>query len=191
MFVLTPAHLVVCLTSQRILCKVFICRRVQPFTQSDHLFTPLITQIYTDFVSALDQNEVGLLEECVTHYSLQNGLYDISSWVVTNKGHVKTVCLHLHNVSHRSRVNPCSFTRHFPPNLHVKCLHEWRQMRSLNPLKRKRRKPFGCFSSLVNTETSSSCALVSVGTGFNAVQFNFWFCEEWQMWQYLILSVHL
>lgn len=170
---------------------MFICRRVQPFTQSDLLFTPLITnrfiQIFVSTGPKWSRPIRGVWP--ITLY--KSGLYDISSWVVTNKGHVKTVCLHLHNVSHRSRANPCSFTRHFPPNLHVKCLHEWRQMRSLNPLKRKRKKPFGCVSSLVNTETSSSCTLVSVGTGFYAVQFNFWFCEEWQMWQVLILSVYL
>ncbi len=123
-------------------------------------------------------------------------LYDISSWVVTNKGRVKTVCLHLHNVSHRSKANPCSFTRHFPPNLHVKCLHEWQQMRPLNPLKRKRKQPFGCISFLINIEMSSSSFVRLSLHRFrskqffliDAVQFNSWFSEEWQMRQILLLS---
>lgn len=61
----TPARLVLCLTSQRILCKVFICRHCQPFTQSDLLFTPLSTSRFCQYWT-----EMKYLRS-VAYYSIQ------------------------------------------------------------------------------------------------------------------------
>lgn len=123
---LTPA-LFVCLTSQRNYAK---CSSVYP----EDVLNLSFWRLRRFSIRSFNTNPTTKIQfftrvmAWIEIFELFNPLFYTKEANDVLEGYVKTVCLICITFPIGVKQIPALFTRHFPPNLHEKCLLEWRQM---------------------------------------------------------------